>query len=326
MSIRSFWMAGLLLLSAFASNAQTYWSTDPNLNCGAYGQDSKGTPWRLENGGYVCYVYGTLPWYAAGAGWASSIRVSAPPSWAVAYTLSFADANGADATLDFRYQGDATVYNGTYASKALYANQPLALDILGLHSQAPSYGATAKGPVTVLAECPNENACSQVQAQLIYSALPAQPWLLSAPVVWDWQTSYGWSSTGVDDGSTDTVSFVICNLDTAGLAPRTYTLNVYDAAGNLYATATTKPVPLYGSYADLLRNVMPRLPAGVFKLQVTGSSYSAFEALQFHGPSATALITSSEITPAAKLAASAVLKVRPSPTAASQLAPPRIAR
>ena len=300
MFVKSFWLAGLLVLGACAANAQIYWSTNASLNCGSYGTDSKGTPLQLGSdagpaaGGYVCYVYGTLPWYASGAGWGSSIRVSAPPTGAVAFFFDFSDVTGAAATLDFRYQGDSTVHNGTSASQALVANQPLALDILGLHSQASNYGTTANGPVVVLAECPDAGTCAQVQAQLIYSALPSQPWSLSAPVIWDWQTSYEWSAVGVDDGSTNTVSFVIYNLDTVGLVAHTYTINVYDSTGKLAGTGTTKSVPLYGSYADLLRNVVTKLPTGTFKVQVVGSTYTAFEALQFHGPSATTLVAATE--------------------------------
>ena len=324
---KSVWLTGLLVLSAFTANAQTYWSTDPNLNCGAYG-DSNGNPLQLDSGTYVCYVYGTLPWYATGAGWGSSIRVASPPSAPVAYFLDFSGVNGSDATLDFLYQGDTTVYEGTSASRALLANQPLEVTLLGLHSQAPTYGSPANGPVVVLAECPDANTCSQVQAQLIYSAVPSQPWWwwCSVPVTWDPQTSQGWSTVGIDDGSTDLVTFVIYNLDTVGQAAQTYTLKVYDATGTLQATATTPAVPLYGSYANLLRDVMPNLPPGAFKLQVVGSAYTAFEALQFHGPAVTALVAASEVIPAGTLTSSAVGRNRHPSPAALRLAPPRIVR
>lgn len=335
MSIKSTWLAGLLVFGACVASAQTYWSTDPNLNCGAYG-DVNGAPMHLTNGGYVCYAYGTLPWYASGAGWGSSIRVSAPASAPVAYFLSFADVNGADATLDFIYLGDPKVYSDISASQALFANQPLEVDVLGLHSQAPNYGTTANGPVVVLAECPDADTCSQVQAQLIYSALPSQPWSLSAPVVWDWQTSFAWSAVGTDDSKTNTnketknaVSFVIYNLDTAttGNTSHTYTINVYDVDGNLDASTITKVVPQFGSYADVLTNLLPDLPSGTFKLQVIGPAYSAFEALQFHGPSATTLVSSAEIVPAAAATTNSTARKgrHPSP-AAVPLVRPRTAR
>jgi len=312
MRVKSVWLAGLLVLAACVANAQTtpvYWTTNANQACGSYG-DANGAPMALTTpaGAYVCYVYGTLPWYASGAGWASSIRVSAPPTAPVAFFLSFADVNGADATMDFVYSGDSTVYNGTSASQALYANQPLEVNVLGLHSQAPNYGSTADGPVVVLAECPDANTCAQVQAQLIYSALPSNPWSLSAPVIWDWQTSFAWSAIGIDDSATNKnaktknlVSFVIYNLDTVTKLSHTYTINVYDSTGALKGTGTTKPVPLYGTYADVLTNVIPNLPSGPFKLQVVGSAYTAFEALQFHGPSATTLVAAQETMPAGTL-------------------------
>jgi hypothetical protein len=333
--MKSFGLAGLLVLGAFTSNAQTYWSPNSSLNCGGYGTDSLGTPLQLTAGpgagGYVCFVYGTLPWYASGAGWGSSIRVSAPPSAPAAYFLYFADVNGNDATLDFTYEGDSTVYSGTSASQALYANQPLEVDIYGLDSQAPNYTTTANGPVTVLIECPDANTCSQAQAQLIYSALPSQPWSLSAPVIFDWQTSLAWSSVGIDDSATNTnpntkntVSFVIYNLDTTGLVSHTYTLNVYDSTGSLFSSATTPSVPIYGSYANVLRNVISNLPSGSFKLQVVGSgatTWTAFEALQFHGPSATTLVAAQEIMPTTTATATSVAgrKRHPSPAAVPKL-------
>jgi hypothetical protein len=131
---------------------------------------------------------------------------------------------------------------------------------------------------------------------------------------------------GIDDGSTDLVTFVIYNLDTVGQAAQTYTLKVYDATGTLQATATTPAVPLYGSYANLLRDVMPNLPPGAFKLQVVGSAYTAFEALQFHGPAVTALVAASEVIPAGTLTSSAVGRNRHPSPAALRLAPPRIVR
>jgi hypothetical protein len=337
MSVKSVWLAGLLVVGTCAANAQAtqpvYWSTDANLNCGTSAEPIK--PLQLTNGpgigGYVCNVVGTLPWYTSGGGWGSSIRVSAPASAAVAYYFDFFDVNGAAATLDFAYQGDATVYNAAFASQALFANQPLEVNILGFHPEAPNYATAATGPIVVTVYCAEASTCEQAQAQLIYSALPSQPWSLSVPVVWDGQTSIAWSAVGIDGGSstsTDQVSFVIYNLDTVGLISHSYTLNVYDSGGNLYSTATTKAVPLYGSYADDLHNLLPNLPSGAFKLQVVDKTYSAFEALQFHGPSATALVSTAETAPtgAATVNSTGGRTLHPSP-AALRLAPPlRIGR
>ena len=316
-------LAGLLALGVFTVSAQTYWSTDSNLACGAYG-DANGKPLQLDSGVYVCYVYGTLPWYASGGGWSSSIRVSAPPLAPVAYILEFGGANGGAATLDFRYRGDSAVYTGTSASSSLYANQPLEVNILGLHSQAPAYGPEADGPVVVLAECPDASTCAQVQAQLIYSALPGHPWSLTVPVIWDSQTSQAWSTVGVDDGSSDRVSFVIHNLDTDGQAPHAYTLNVYDSTGKLFDTATTPSVPLYGSYGAMLRDVVTSLPPDAFKLQVVGLAKTVFEALQFHGPSAATLATRAEVIPSMTVTSTARSRNRHMAPEAVQFVPPRI--
>ncbi len=323
--VKSAGLAGLLVLGAFAANAQTYWSPNANLNCGNYG-DKNGAPTKITtpNGvtGYSCFIYGTLPWYAAGEIWSSSIRVSAPPTGAVAIFLTFVDENGLDTKLDHTYEGDSKVYSETSASQALFANQPLVVNILGAPADAPSYRNTASGPVSVLAYCPDADTCSQIQAQLIYSALPSHPWSLSVPVVWDWQTSHGWSSVGVDDGATNIVSFVVYNLANDLLA-HTYKLNVYDSAGNLYSSGPIPSVAYLGSYANVLGNIVPSLPAGAFKLQLVGPDYSAFEALQFTGPSATNLISASEmVAPGAVTNKSGVNKGRRLVPSGQQLLPP----
>ena len=301
-SVKSVCLAGLLVLSGLAATAQTYWSPDPALACGAYG-DQNGNPIQLTTdpgaGNYVCQVVGTLPWYAAGREWGSSIRMAAPPTAPVNVSLYFADLNGQDTYLDFRYQGDSTVYNDTSAGATLYANQPMEVDLLGLHSEAPGYLTTsANGEVVVYADCPDAATCSQLQVQLIYSALPSYPWALSAPVVWDSQTWTAWSSVGIDDGKQggDTVSFAVYNLADDGL-PHAYTLNIYDSTGTLFSSAQTPVVPYEASYAAGVRQVSGlNVPAGTFKLQLVAGAaqYVAFEALQFHGTSATALVTAWE--------------------------------
>lgn len=328
--VKSAGLTGLLVLGALAANAQTYWSTNANLNCGNYG-DANGAPATVTipgavgGTGYSCYLYGTLPWYAAGENWSSSIRVSAPPTAPVAIFLTFADQNGVDTALDHRYQGDSTVYNDTSASQALFPNQPLVVDILGAHADAPNYSHAADGPVTVLAYCPDADTCSQVQAQLIYSALPWKPWSLSVPVVWDWQTSHGWSSVGVDDGALNTVSFVVYNLANDSLA-HTYKLNVFDSTGTLYSSGTVPSVAYLGSYANVLRNIIPSLPSDAFKLQLVASDYTAFEALQFHDVSATTLVAASEIVPPGAVTSNKVASRSKHPAPSGrQLLPPRSA-
>jgi hypothetical protein len=299
MTLKSVWLAGLLVFGAGAVNAQQYWSTNASLDCGAtFGDQTAavpGTPYAVT-GGYVCKAIGTLPWYAAGREWRSSIRISAPPTAPINVTLDFYDVNYAEAALDFRYQGDPTVHNDSTAGGALYANQPLEVDLLGLKQEAPSYGVTsANGSVVVYVDCPDQNTCAQVQAQLIYSALPSFPWSLSAPVVWDQFTSNRWSSVAIDDGTTNKVSFVIYNFP-SDTSARTYKLNVYDSTGNLYSTGTTASVESGGTYGKLLREVVPNLPSGPFKLQLvtSGTDYTAFEVLQFNGTSGTTLVVADE--------------------------------
>jgi hypothetical protein len=341
MTLKSVWLAGLLVFGAGAVNAQQYWSTNASLDCGQYySTDGNGTPQKLDNGGYVCVAVGTLPWYAAGSMWRSTIRVSAPHSAPVAYYLDFFDKDGNDATLDFLYQGDSATTSDITASSALYADQPLQVDIYGLHSQAPNYGSEANGSVVVTVYCPDAATCEQAQAQLIYSALPSEPWALSVPVVWDIQTRLAWSAVGIDDSKTNTnadtkntVSFAIYNLGiTTSNAPYTYTVNVYDGSGTLTGHAVTPSIPRYGTYAAVLTDLIPNLPTGPFKLQVVGpnsDAWSAVEVLQFHGPSATTLVSAWENLPAASSMSATSAAFNPNrrlSPAHRQMALPRAAR
>ena len=329
-SLKSVYLAGFLVVGALTASAQTYWSTNPALNCNAYGTNAAGAPQQVTTPGggtgYVCYVYGTLPWYAAGAGWGSTIRIAGPASAAVAVFLDFYDVNNVAQKLDFHYQGDSTLISDVTTSQALFANQPMEVDLLGLSSQAPTYGSQAGGPVVVLAYCPDPLTCGAVQAQLIYSALPSHPWSLSAPVIWDQGTWTAWSSVGIDDGSTDQMSFVVYNLANDQLS-HTYSLRVYDSTGTLKGSATTPSVTYLGSYADLVRNVIPNLPSGILKVELVATDFTAFEALQFHGASATTLVSAYENVPAGAAASAAVVRGRhPAPTGRYLLPPQRAAQ
>jgi hypothetical protein len=119
------------------------------------------------------------------------------------------------------------------------------------------------------------------------------------PISWDTELWTQWSAEGIDDGSAHRVSLVIYNEDTTATS---YTVRVYDSTGSLAGTGTTPLIPPLqplgngsfgegGTYGALLSDVIAtRLPAGVFKVLVDGGSkYSAVEALQFNGQSATAL-------------------------------------
>lgn len=279
----------LLVLGVFHVSAQTYWSTDPNLDCSGYAHvDSQAT--GLPGQGVACLKQGDLPWYAAGQGWRTFIRVAAPPSAPIRVLVYFTAAVGSFILMNFGFSGDPAVYMDFSASRVLAANQSTEISLFGLSPQD-----LVKGPMPVRIYCPDAKTCSQVEVQLIYSALPFRPWSFSVPVVWNDQYSYQWSSVGIDDGGKDQVSFVVSNhAPETRFMQRVYTVNVYDATGKLYSSGTTPPVGGGGNYGALLRDVVPNLPSGPFKVQLVGDSLSAFEAFQFHGPSATALAVASE--------------------------------
>jgi hypothetical protein len=243
--------------------------------------------------GYSCYVSGTFVWLAAGGAWSSSIRVAAPASAPIGVDYTFYDTSGNNLKLD------TTVGSGNEVGFALSANQPAEIGLLGATSDAPKYGSTATGSVYAVFYCPDATTCANVAPQLLYSALPATPWALSVPISWDTELWTQWSAEGIDDGSAHRVSLVIYNEDTTATS---YTVRVYDSTGSLAGTGTTPLIPPLqplgngsfgegGTYGALLSDVIAtRLPAGVFKVLVDGGSkYSAVEALQFNGQSATAL-------------------------------------
>ncbi len=279
----------LLALGVVHANAQTYWSTDPNLDCSGYAHvDSQAT--GLPGQGLACLKEGDLPWYAAGQGWRTFIRVAAPPSAPIRVHVFFSPAVGSLILMNFSFSGDPAVYMDFSASRVLAANQSTEIAVFGLSPQD-----LVKGPMPVSIYCPDAKTCSQVEVQLIYSALPFRPWSFSVPVVWNDQFSYQWSAVGIDDGGTDQVSFAVSNhAPETRFMQRVYTLNVYDAAGKLYSSGVTQPLGGGENYGALLRDVVPNLPSGPFKMQLVGDALSAFEAFQFHADSATALAVASE--------------------------------
>jgi hypothetical protein len=148
-----------------------------------------------------------------------------------------------------------------------------------------------------------------VTPQLIYSDLPAIPWLLSVPIVWDGNQWTQWSAEGiqsVDGGVLNTMSFVIYNDD---LTAATCNIDIYNSAGTLAVTATTPSIsPLQDSgngegqtYAKVLSQVFPAsttFPSGTFKILFDcGSVNTEVEVLQFSGPSATNLQVSYDSSP-----------------------------
>jgi len=311
-------------LHAQPTNGAIYWSTTQPDCSSLYAFGAPETPFAITNQlgatiGYSCYVQGTFPWIAAGGGWSTSIRVAAPASAPIGVDYTFYDTNGNNLSMD------AT---GLYASRsndvnfALYANQPAEIDLLGASSTAPSYRSTTTGTAYAIFLCPDAFTCTNVLPQLIYSALPSEPWSLSAPIVWDVTFNY-WSSIawtqfsgeGIDDGATHRVSLVIYNDD---ISATTYTVSVFNSAGTLVGQGTTPSIPPLqiatgegGTYGALLSSIISTpLPAGVFKVLVDGGSlYSEVQMIQFNGASATTMqvaFDSAPTSPAASVSSAAV--------------------
>lgn len=248
--------------------------------------------------GYSCYVAGTFVWLAAGGGWSTAIRVAAPASGAIGVDYSFYDTSGNNLKMDNTSGGSARASSDD-VNFALAANQAAEINLSGATSDAPAYAKTVTGTAYAVFYCPNAETCANVVPQLLYSALPATPWLLSAPIAWDTALSTAWSAVGIDDGGAHRVSLAVYNED---IAPASYRVSVFDGAGKLAATGTTPSVPPLqslagggygegGAYGAMLSDVVAGpLPSGPFKILIDGGSmYSAVEVLQFNGPSATDL-------------------------------------
>jgi hypothetical protein len=307
-----FRVLGLIALSVAVLHGQPttgaqYWSTAVP-DCSALQENAVAiTNSSGATIGYSCYVAGTFVWLAAGGTWGTSIRVAAPASGAVGVDYSFYDPSGNNLSLDTSTAASLFPASGNDVNFALNANQPSEVRLLGAPSEAPQhYATTQTGSVYAIFYCPDAFTCQTVLPQLLYSFLPIQPWSLSVPISWDYFYSPvqpqgawpQWSATGVND-ATHFVSLVIYNQDTLATS---YTVKVYDSAGNLAGTGTTPsvpPLPVFsdgsfgqgGTYGALLSSIITTpLPTGVFKVLVDGgSNYSAVAALQFSGPSATSL-------------------------------------
>lgn len=270
-----------------------YWSTAPPDCSSLAGESPVEISGAAGTIGYSCYVSGTFVWLAAGGGWSTAIRVAAPASGAIGVDYSFYDASGNDLKLD------TSAASGADINFALQANQPAEIDLLGATSDAPNCARTATGSVYAVFYCADAATCANVLPQLLYSALPATPWWMSVPIAWDTSLATAWSGVGVDDGGAHRISLVIYNED---IAPTSYTVQVFDSAGNLAASGTTPSIPPLqpldggaygegGTYGAMLSDVVKgALPSGPFKIRVDGGSmYAAVEVLQVNGASATAL-------------------------------------
>jgi len=302
------------------ANGAVYWSKVAP-DCSSLAGES---PVAITNSsgttiGYSCYVSGTFVWLAAGGGWGSSIRVAAPASGAIGVDYTFYDTSGNNLRLDTTSGGGSSIASGNGVNFALSANQPAEVTLLGAASAAPRYGSTATGSVYAVFYCPDAATCANVLPQLLYSALPTTPWSLSVPVSWDTELWTQWAAEGVDDGGAHRVSLVIYNED---ITAASYTVRVYDSAGALAGTGVTPSIPPLrslsdgslgegGTYGALLSEVIATpLPPGLFKILVDGGSkYSAVEALQFNGPSGTALQVAYDSAPGSTASAASIRRL-----------------
>jgi len=269
--------------------------------------------------GYSCYVTGTFVWLAAGGMWGTTIRAAAPASGAIGVDYTFYDQSGNDLSIDTTLDNDPSTLGGSNdINFALYANQPAEVQLLGASDDAPGYNNTATGSVYAIFYCPDAATCSDVLPQLLYSALPSEPWSLSVPITWDGADWTQWSAVGIENGADYRVSLVIYNEDTVA---QRFAVQVFDSAGNLYTSGTTPIIPPLrnlgggqygegGTYGVLLTDVVGDLPDDTYKILVDGGSvYSAVEMLQIIGSSATTLQVAYDSAPGASAAARSVHRV-----------------
>ena len=315
MNIKSLLFIALIALAVVPlysqSNPPQYWSTT-KPDCSSLNNE---TPVAITNAagttiGYSCYVSGTFVWLAAGGMWSTLIRVAAPALNDIDADYTFYDTTGAAQSLDTTLNNDSTTLaSGNEVEVPLFANQPLEVEMLGATGDAPNYANTAEGSVYATFYCPDADTCNNVLPQLMYSALPTDPWSLSVPIAWDNALSYQWSAVAIDDGSTNVVGLVVYNEDTHA---NTYKIYVYDINGNLAGTGTTPSVPPLpadgssdgGTYAALLDDLVSTIPAGPIKILIDGGSLlSAVEVLQINGTSATTLQVAFDTAPGAAAAA-----------------------
>ena len=323
MRMKSLCLLGTIALAIAPLHGQTYWVSSPP-DCSTLNE----TAMQLPNGGYSCYVSGTFVWLAAGGEWGTTIRVAAPSTAPIGVDYTFYDVNGNPLNLDTEINNHGSTFgSGNELDFSLYANQPAEVELLGATNDAPNYNSTATGSVYATFYCPDADTCSDVLPQLLYSALPSQPWSLSVPIAWDNSTWTQWSAVGINDNGPNPehlVSLVIYNEDTSA---NSYTVSVYDSNGTFISSGTTPSIPPLqdlgggtygegGTYGVLLSEVVPTLPSGTFKVLVDGGSlYSAVEVLQIDGPSATTLQVAYDEAPGSASARKGLARAarRPSP-------------
>ena len=319
MQMKSLYFTGLLALAVVSLHGQDspqYWSTTKPDCSSLMGGEQPTQILDSSNNviGYSCSVSGTFVWLAAGGMWGTTIRVAAPASADANITsggidadYTYFDKNGNPLDVDDTLNGDPTsVASENETEVSLFANQPLEVEVLGATNDAgTNYSNTAEGTVYATFYCPDAPTCANVLPQLLYSALPSEPWSLSVPISWDDQLSNQWSAVAFDDGVTNIVGLVIYNEDTSS---HSYTVDVFDSDGNFASSGKTPSIPPLqnlgggsfgegGTYAVLLDDLVSGIPAGPIKVLVDGSALSAVEVLQINGTSATTLQVAFDSSP-----------------------------
>ena len=302
---RIVFVAGMVVLGAALATSQPAWqnpgTSGPPVCSPFHDQYAGSSAW-------YCYYNGSFPWFDAGQGWITMLRVAAPASGAIQVTYNFfeqsADGTIQPANMDYMQYGDTSPTTSSQAVFVLNPTQPSEVTLLGRHVDAGGV-VEAKGSVGVIVSCPNIATCTAVTPQLIYTYLPVLPWYLSGTLTSDTSLPsqpniLAWSAVGVNDPQNDAqknqfMTFAILNNSGAN---QVYTVTAYDKTGAVVGSKTTENVVAGQSIAKVLNNEwMTGLPAGLLKLRVSGAGTSIATFLQFSGPAATALVPVAE-TPA----------------------------
>ncbi len=249
MRIKWWHLFGLVFLAVVPvhgqpTNGPVYWSaTQPD--CSSLGET---TPVTITNPagatiGYSCYVSGTFVWFAAGGIWDTTIRAAAPASGSVGVDYTFFDQGGTPLSLDTTINNVSSSLGPTSEVEfSLSADQPAELELLGAAGNGPTYATTVTGSVYAVFYCPDAVTCGNVLPQLLYSALPTQPWALSVPIAFDYAVSNQWSAVGINDNNSNAghvMSLVIYNED---VVANTYKVSVFDSTGTLVGTGVTPSI------------------------------------------------------------------------------------
>ena len=287
-----------------------FWSTDPNLDCSSAHALAIQVPLASGGMGVSCLVSGTFVWTAAGGGWSTSIRATAPATGAIGVNYGFWQ-EGQRISLDTISGNGAAPVSGNLVSFALNANQPSEIRLLGATGGGPQYGTTQTGFVYAVFFCPDAATCATLVPQSLFSFEPLKPWSFSVPISWDSAFSSfqpkgilpGWSASGISD-ATHLISFAICNQSRAAT---TFVVRVFDSNGALIGQSTTPSIPVLGTLGFLLTDLIRTpLPAGILKVVIDGeSSLSSVAFFQFDGDSATSLQVAPELPAGSNMAISA---------------------